>query len=226
MSRWMVWFSISLSCVLSISGDIPAQDAGSGLSIARLKYGGGGDWYSNATSFPNLLAALRDRLETPFPNRESVVEPSDPALAGYPIVYMNGHGTVRFTETEREHLRDYLRRGGFLWADDNYGMDSSFRSEMQQMFPDHPLVELPHDHPIYHYFYSFDTGPPKIHLHDGLPAQGFGIYLDGRLVVFYTYQSDIGDGMESQGVHPEDSAEKHESALQMGINIVLFALSS
>ncbi|HQO33885.1 MAG TPA: DUF4159 domain-containing protein, partial [bacterium] len=127
---------------------------------------------------------------------------------------------------EREHLRDYLRRGGFLWADDNYGMDSSFRSEMQQMFPDHPLVELPHDHPIYHYFYSFDTGPPKIHLHDGLPAQGFGIYLDGRLVVFYTYQSDIGDGMESQGVHPEDSAEKHESALQMGINIVLFALSS
>ncbi|HOE10805.1 MAG TPA: DUF4159 domain-containing protein [bacterium] len=226
MSCRMVWFPISILCFLSMHTDASAQDAGSGLSIARLKYGGGGDWYSNASSLPNLLAALRERLEMTFPKQESVVAPSDPALAGYPILYMNGHGTVRFTEAERERLRDYLHRGGFLWADDNYGMDSSFRSEMQQLFPDHPLVELPHDHPIYHYFYSFDAGPPKIHLHDGLPAQGLGIYLDGRLVVFYTYQCDIGDGMESQGVHPEDPPEKHEAALQMGINIVLFALSS
>jgi hypothetical protein len=210
--------------LLSASQD--SQITGGGLSLTRLKYGGGGDWYSNSTSLPNLLRALRERLELPFPRMESVVEVSDPALFSHPIAYMNGHGTVRFTDAEIEHLREYLRRGGFLWADDNYGMDESFRTEMKRLFPDHPLVEIPHDHPIYHYYYDFDAGPPKIHLHDGLPAQGLGIYVDGRLVVFYTYQCDIGDGLESEGVHPEDKPEKREAALRMAINIVLFALSS
>lgn len=220
---------LNLCILLGASLASVSQDSeffGAGLSIARLKYGGGGDWYSNPTSLPNLLRALRERLRLAFPRTESVVEAPDPALFSHPIVYMNGHGTVRFTEGELEHLREYLRRGGFLWADDNYGMDKSFRAEVKRLFPDHPLMELPHDHPIYHYFYDFNTGPPKIHLHDGLPAQGLGIYVDGRLVVFYTYQCDIGDGLESAGVHSEDTPEKRESALRMAINIVLFALSS
>lgn len=224
---------VSLIALLTISLSLPLnvesqnrEFVGGGLSLARLKYGGGGDWYSNPTSLPNLLEALQDRIGLSFPEEESVVEPSDPALFNYPIVFMNGHGTVRFTETELDHLRQYLQRGGFLWADDNYGMDESFREEMKRLFPDHPLVPLPHDHPIYSYYYDFESGPPKIHLHDGLPAQGLGIHVDGRLVVYYTYQCDIGDGMESEGVHPEDSPEKREAALRMGINVVLFALSS
>ncbi len=210
----------------AFTGAQGADFSGGGLALARLKYGGGGDWYSNPTSLPNLLAALREKLGLTFPEEEAVVEPSDPTLFGYPILYMNGHGTVRFTETELEHLRQYLLRGGFLWADDNYGMDKSFREEMKRLFPDNPLVELPHDHPIYHCYYDFESGPPKIHLHDGLPAQGLGIYVDGRLIVYYTYQCDIGDGMESEGVHPEDSREKREAALRMGVNVVLYALSS
>ena len=229
----MRYVTLSIAWCLCLLLDAPSvsvsQDGefvGAGLSIARLKYGGGGDWYSNPTSLPNLLRALRDRWGLPFPRMESVVEAADPSLFSHPIVYMNGHGTVRFTEADLEHLREYLRRGGFLWADDNYGMDKSFRAEMNRLFPDHPLVELPHDHPIYHYQYDFDSGPPKIHLHDGLPPQGLGIYIDGRLVVFYTYECDIGDGLESEGVHPEDSPEKREAALRMATNIVLFALSS
>ncbi|MFH1742454.1 MAG: DUF4159 domain-containing protein [bacterium] len=229
MRYWTIVSFVGLCSLIQtplLPGSQDAEFSGAGLSIARLKYSGGGDWYSNPTSLPNLLNALHERLDLSFPPTESVVESSDPALFSHPVVYMNGHGTVRFTETEREHLRQYLRRGGFLWADDNYGMDESFRTEMKQLFPDHPLVELPHDHPIYHYHYDFDAGPPKIHLHDGLPAQGLGIYLDGRLVIFYTYQCDIGDGMESEGVHPEDPPQKREAALRMGTNIILFALSS
>jgi len=145
-------------------------------------------------------------------------------LFEYPYVYMTGHGNIHFTENEVKILRTYFAAGGFLHADDNYGMDSSFRREIVKIFPDSPLVELPFDHPIYHSFYEFPDGLPKIHEHDGKPPQGFGIFYENRLIVFYTYECDLGDGWEDPDVH-DDPPEKREQALQMGINIVMYSLT-
>ncbi len=202
------------------------EDAPSGFRVARLKYGGGGDWYSNPSSLPNLAKQLGARTTVPVRNfEEKKVGALDERLFDYPFIYMNGHGTVRFTPEEVERLRTYLLTGGFLFADDNYGMDKSFRTEIKRVFPDKPLVEVPYSHPIYHCFYDFPHGPPKIHEHDGLPAQGLGIFHDGRLVVFYTYQSDIGDGIEDAHVH-NDPPDIRELAMKMAINVVIYALSS
>jgi hypothetical protein len=194
------------------------------FTIARLKYGGGGDWYGNPSSLPNLLAAINERTTIRAAPREATVEITDPELFNYPYLYMTGHGNVRFTNEEITILRNYFAAGGFLHADDNYGMDSSFRREIRKVFPDSPLTELPFDHPIYSSFYTFPEGLPKIHEHDGKPAQGFGIFYDNRLVVFYTYECDLGDGWEDPNVH-NDPPEKHEAALQMGINIVVYNLT-
>ncbi|MBE0433101.1 DUF4159 domain-containing protein [candidate division WOR-3 bacterium] len=195
------------------------------FTIARLKYGGGGDWYANPSSLPNLLAQINERTSIRAAAREAVVEIKDPRLFEHPYLYMTGHGNVRFTDDEVKILRNYFAAGGFLHADDNYGMDSSFRREIVKVFPDSPLVELPFDHPIYHSFYEFTNGLPKIHEHDSKPAQGFGIFYEGRLVVFYTYECDLGDGWEDPDVH-DDPAEKREQALQMGINIVMYYLTN
>ncbi len=194
------------------------------FTIARLKYQGGGDWYSNPSSLPNLLAAINERTNIRAAPREEVVEITDPELFQYPYLYMNGHGNVRFTNEEVKILRSYFAAGGFLHADDNYGMDSSFRREIKKVFPDSPLIELPFDHPIYGSFYDFPNGLPKIHEHDGKPAQGFGIFYENRLVVFYTYECDLGDGWEDADVH-NDPLEKREAALKMGINIVIYSLT-
>lgn len=194
------------------------------FTVARLKYGGGGDWYSNPSSLPNLLEALNTRTNLKVAEKEARVSPMDEDLFLYPYLYMNGHGNVRFSDEEVERLRLYLTHGGFLHADDNYGMDESFRREMKRIFPDKDLVELPFDHPIYHMQYDFNNGPPKIHEHDNKPAQGLGIFHEGRLVVFYTYESDLGDGWEDPEVH-NDPPDKREQALRMGINIVLFAMT-
>jgi len=194
------------------------------FTIARLKYGGGGDWYSNPSSLPNLLKAINERTSIRAAPREVNVEITDPVLFKYPYLYMNGHGNVYFTDEEIKILRTYLASGGFLHADDNYGMDSSFRREIKKVFPDSPLIELPFDHPIYHSFYDFPNGLPKIHEHNGKPAQGFGIFYQNRLVVFYTYECDLGDGWENPDVH-NDPPEKREAALRMGINIVLYYLT-
>jgi hypothetical protein len=194
------------------------------FTIARVKYGGGGDWYSNPTSLPNLLEALNERTTVRAPQREQVVEITDPDLYKYPYLYLNGHGIVRFTDEEVRILRDYFAAGGFLHADDNYGMDSSFRREMKRVFPDSPLIELPSDHAMYHAFYDFPRGLPKIHEHDNKPAQGFGIFYQDRLAVFYTYECDLGDGWEDPDVH-NDPPDKHEAALQMGINIIMYCLT-
>ncbi len=196
------------------------------FTIARLKYSGGGDWYSNPTSLPNLLRELRERINLETDKEESVIPPSDSNLFFYPLLYMNGHGTVRFSEEDVKNLREYFERGGVLWADDNYGMDESFRKEIAKVFPDQPLIELPHDHPVYSMYYTFEKGLPKIHEHDGGPPHLYGIYLDERIVVLYTFNTDIGDGLESEGVHPKDSAETREQAMRMAINIVLYVLSS
>lgn len=194
------------------------------FTIARVKYGGGGDWYSNPTSLPNLLEALNERTTVRAPQRERVIAITDPDLFKHPYLYLNGHGTVRFTDEEVRILRDYFAAGGFLHADDNYGMDSSFRREMKRVFPDSPFIELPTGHPVYHSFYDFPRGLPKIHEHDNKPAQGFGIFYQDRLAVFYTYESDLGDGWEDADVH-QDPADKREAALQMGINIIMYCLT-
>jgi hypothetical protein len=197
----------------------------SGFSIARLKYGGGGDWYSNPSSLPNLLKALKQRTSVAVEvDREARVEIMAEELFDYPMLYMNGHGTVKFTSAEVGRLRRYLTSGGFLWADDNYGMDKSFRQEIGRVFPESPMVELPFSNDIYHMLYDFPNGLPKIHEHDGGPAKGFGIFHEGRLVVFYTFDTDIGDGMEDPDVHG-DPPDKREAAMRTAVNIVLYAMT-
>lgn len=214
-------------CLFCIVAATSAQGQNDGaLTIARLKYGGGGDWYSNPTSLPNLLRELKTRLNLQTTVEEAVVSPSDPALFSSPLLYMNGHGTVLFSNQDVRQLQTYFERGGFLWADDNYGMDQSFRREIAKIFPNTPLVEIPYDHPVFSIYYPFEQGLPKIHEHDGGPPHLLGIFHEGRLVILYTFNTDIGDGLESEGVHPEDSPQVRESAMKMAVNIVLYALSN
>ena len=193
------------------------------MTIGRLHYEGGGDWYANPSSLTNLLSALRGRTRLRVAAEERVVTLKDDELWNVPYIYMTGHGNVRWNDQDLRVLRRYLEQGGFLHADDNYGMDASIRRELGRLFPDRPLVEVPLDHPIYHVVYRFPKGIPKIHLHDGKPAQGFGIFLDGRLAVYYSYQSDLGDGWEDPQVH-DDPPEKRESALRMGVNLFAYAV--
>lgn len=209
--------------LLAMPSDLPAADEDL-FVIARLKYRGGGDWYSNPSSLPNLLRALRERSGIPTAEKDVAVEILDEDLFGYPFLYMTGHGRVRFSSAEAARLRRYLEAGGFLWADDNYGMDEYFRSEIRKVFPEAELVELPFSHEIYHSAYDFPSGLPKIHEHHGGPPHGYGILNEGRLVVFYSFNTDIGDGMEDPDVH-RDAPEKREQAIRMGINIVTYALS-
>lgn len=193
------------------------------FTIARVKYGGGGDWYSNPTSIPNLLSFLSKRTGVLTTKEETVVELSSQRLFSYPYLYLNGHGNIRFTEREVQQLRRYFEVGGFLHADDNYGMDVSFRKEMKRVLPNSEFVELQFNHPIYNSHFKFTNGPPKIHEHDGKPAQGLSLFLDGKMVVFYTYQSDLGDGWEDEDVH-SDPPDVREDALKMGSNIVIWRL--
>jgi hypothetical protein len=203
-----------------------APDSGAAAPLAtigRLHYDGGGDWYANPSSLPNLLEAIRTRTTLRVAAREKVVTLSDDALWGIPYIYMTGHGNVHWSDHDLAVLRRYLGQGGFLHVDDNYGMDHSIRRELARLFPDHPLVEVPLTHPIYHLIYDFPQGIPKIHEHDGLPAQGFGIFLGGRLVVYYSYQSDLGNGWEDTEVY-HDPPAKHEAALRMGVNLFAYAV--
>jgi hypothetical protein len=193
------------------------------LTIGRLHYEGGGDWYANPSSLPNLLKALKTRTSLRVATTEKVVTLSDDDLWTVPYLYMTGHGNVHWGDHDLATLRRYLEQGGFLHADDNYGMDASIRRELGRLFPDHPLLEVPLDHPIYHLVYDFPKGLPKIHEHDKKPAQGFGIFLDGRLAVYYTYQSDLGDGWEDPQVH-QDPSETRESAIRMGVNLFTYAV--
>lgn len=195
------------------------------FGIARLKYGGGGDWYEDRTSMGNLLRALRERTSIPVAgDHEAVVEPGSPQLFQYPFVFACGHGNMKFTPDEVENLRRYLLNGGFLWVDDDFGIDPSFRREMKRVFPDSPIVELPFDHPIFHGLHDFPQGLPKIHEHSGGPAQAFGIVAGGRLAVFYSFDCDLGDGLEDEEVH-HDPPEKRDAAMRMGLNIVHYALT-
>lgn len=194
------------------------------LTIAQVQYDGGGDWYANPSALPNLLAAIRERTDIPVEERPVNVRLTDPNLWDYPYLYITGHGNIRLSDREVEILRRYLTTGGFLHADDNYGLDESFRREIKRVFPDAELVELPVDHQVYRVFYEFEDGLPKIHEHDGKPAQGFGIFHGGRLVVYYSYESDLGNGWENQETHG-DPPEIREQALRMGVNLFLYALA-
>ena len=194
------------------------------FTIARLKYGGGGDWYTDPSSLPNLLKFVKENTPVNASLDEYRVSVMDRELFSYPYLYMTGHGNIRFSDEEVLRLRQYFMAGGFLHADDCYGMDKSFRREMRRIFPDNELVELPFSHPIYHCFFDFPNGLPKIHEHNGKPAQGLGIFYHNRLVVFYSYETDLGDGWEDEEVH-HDPPEKHEAALKMGANIIIYALN-
>lgn len=189
--------------------------------IALLKYGGGGDWYVNPTSLPNLIQFCNAEIGTKIAEKPVTVTPGSVELFDYPFVHMTGHGNVYFDANEVENLRNYLTSGGFLHIDDNYGMDRYVRKEIQKLFPNKEMKELPADHPIFHAFFKFPNGLPKIHEHDGLPPQAFGIYEEDRLVLLYTYESDLGNGWENQEVH-NDPPEVRLKALQMGANIIKY----
>jgi hypothetical protein len=195
------------------------------MTVARLQYDGGGDWYANPSSLPNLLAAIRERTSLRVDRVEARVRLTDDQLWDYPFLHMTGHGNVTLSDTEVARLRQYLLRGGFLHASDNYGMDEHFRREIARVFPDRPLVDVPLSHPVYSIVYPFPQGLPKIHEHDGKPPRGLGIFVGQRLAVFYDYECDLGNGWEDPSVH-NDPPALHEAALRMGINLFTYAVTS
>ena len=203
----------------------PARVSAPILTVARLQYDGGGDWYANPSSLPNLLAAIRQRTSLQVDKTEARVTLMDDKLWDYPFIHATGHGNIHFSDAEVLRLREYLQRGGFLHVDDNYGLDESFRREIKRVFPDRPLVDVPLTHPIYHIVYDFPKGLPKIHEHDGLPARGFGIFLGDRLAVYYSFSSDLGNGWEDAEVY-HDPPALHEAALRMGVNLFVYAVTS
>ena len=189
--------------------------------IALLKYNGGGDWYANPTSLTNLVDFCNKNLKTNINPEYATVDVGSAEIFNYPFLDMTGHGNVIFNDQEVLNLRNYLIAGGFLHISDNYGIDKFIRPQMKKVFPELEFVELPFDYPIYHQKYNFPNGLPKIHEHDGKPPQGFGLLWEGRLVCFYDYECDLGDGWEDPEVH-KDSPEKRLKALQMGANIVQY----
>jgi Domain of unknown function (DUF4159) len=195
------------------------------VKIARLKYNGGGDWYANKTALPNLLEFTNRELNASFQLEEEVVDAGSSDLFLYPYVYMTGHGNVVFNELEASNLRKYLLAGGFLHVDDNYGMDKFIRLELKKVFPELELVELPYNHAVYQQKFSFPKGLPKIHEHDGKPSQGFGLIYEGRLVVFYSYECDLGNGWEDQRIHNDPEVKRLE-ALKMGANLLSYCLTN
>jgi len=205
-----------------ISFSIPVF--GQNFTIARIHYSGGGDWYSDPSSLPNLLKFVSENTHISVEDEEVRIRPADQNFFNYPYLYLTGHGNVRFSEEEITKLRGTLLRGAFLHADDNYGMDASFREEMKRIFPNKDLVELPYDHPVFHVFYDFPSGLPKIHEHDGNPPQALGLFDENRLMVLYTFECDLGDGWEDPEVH-NDPEEIRLKALQMGVNIIYYSMT-
>lgn len=193
--------------------------------VAVLKYKGGGDWYANPTALPNLVEFCNKSIGTNIDKSVETVEVGSADLYNYPFVHMTGHGNVVFTNDDIENLRNYLRGGGFLHIDDNYGMDKFIRTELKKVFPSNDLIELPVNHPIFNQTFKFPHGLPKIHEHDDKPSQAFGIFIEDRMVCLYTFESDLGDGWEDEEVHG-DSAEKRKEALQMGANIIEFVFNA
>ena len=203
---------------------VGAAPNGPRLAIARLQYEGG-DWYGNPSSLPNLIAAINDRTSLKVEKTEGRVTLMDDRLWDYAFLHVTGHGDMRFSDAEIDRLRQYLLRGGFLHVSDNYGLDPNFRREIARVFPDRPLVDVPLTHPIYHLVYDLPKGVPKVHEHDGKPARGLGVFIGDRLAVFYDFSADLGNGWEDPGTY-NDPPDLHEAALQMGVNLFVYAVTS
>ena len=228
----LVPFVATLLVVGSAAGQAPAQTQGQrpdltgGFTIARLKYTGGGDWYSDESSLRNLLRTLRERGDIRVSHdKEAVVTATDPELWNFPMLFMTGHGNVKLNDDELKALRAYLDQGGFLWADDNFGLDPSFRALMQRLYPESPLTELPFTHPIFKAPYPFPSGAPKVHEHDGGPARVFAVLHNGRIVVLYTFDCDIGNGTEDAGIY-DDPPAKRDAAMRFAVNIATYAVTN
>jgi hypothetical protein len=211
---------LSLIIIVGLVSFSPAPT----YQIALLKYSGGGDWYANLeTSLPNLIQFCNTNLKTNIQSEQAIVEVGSPDIFNYPFVHITGHGNIVLNTNEIENLRNYLIGGGFLHISDNYGMDKFIRVQMKKVFPELEFIELPFSHPVYHQKYDFANGLPKIHEHESKAPQGFGLIYEGRLVCFYDYECDLGDGWESFEVH-KDSPETHQKALKMGANLIQYAL--
>ncbi|MBI5323915.1 MAG: DUF4159 domain-containing protein [Ignavibacteriae bacterium] len=202
-----------------------AQKTESKFRIARVKYSGGGDWYNDQTSEPNLLKFIAQNTNLPIDPIYEFVDLASDNLFAYPLIYLTGHGNVNFTNTESEKLRAYLENGGFLYIDDDYGLDEFIRKEMKKVFPEQDFVELPFSHKIYSCHFKFPKGLPKIHEHNDKPPQGFGLFCNGRLSVFYTFESNLGDGWVDQDIY-KDPQEIRDAAFKMGTNVVVWALTN
>ncbi len=217
MKKILLWLALMIAV-----GSYAQQ---SSVQIALLKYNGGGDWYANPTSLPNLVKFCNQQLGTNINPEIATVDIGSPEIFNYPFVHITGHGNIILSPQEVENLRNYLIAGGFLEISDNYGIDKYIRREMKKVFPETDFVELPFNHPIYHQKFDFPNGLPKIHKHNGKPPQGFGIIYNGRLVVFYDYECDLGDGWEDPSVH-NDPQYKHIEALKMGANIINYVFTN
>lgn len=211
--KYLIYIGLFLSWNLSISQE-----------IALLKYNGGGDWYANPTSLPNLIKFSNAKINTQIKNKPATVSPGSSDIFSYPFIHMTGHGNVVFSEQEMQNLRNYLESGGFLHIDDNYGMDPYIRGQIKKMFPSIPLLELPATHPIFQGPFSFPNGLPKIHEHDNKRPQAFAIIINNKVALLYTYECDLGDGWEDPEVH-NDPPEVREKALKMGANILNYAFT-
>lgn len=218
MKNWRL-ILLALGVVLLSSHSAPSY------KLARLKYNGGGDWYADRTALVNLITFCNKNLSTNFDSPEDIVEVGSTAIFNYPFIYMTGHGNVTFSEQEAANLRNYLIGGGFLHIDDNYGLDRFARREMKKVFPELSFTEIMAGHPLYNQKFFFPGGLPKIHEHDGKRAQGFGLFYKGRLVCFYTYESDLGNGWEDYGTYPGDSEATRLKALRMGANLIQYVLT-
>jgi hypothetical protein len=214
---------IRLPAGTKVTEDAAFNPNPSAIKVARLHYSGGGDWYWGSSAIPNFLKYVRDNTDYPVDTIERVVSVMDPDLFKYPFLFATGHGAISFSEEEKERLRQYLISGGFLFVNDSYGMESHFKKELVALFPERQPVELPFDHQIYHSFYDFPNGPPKIHEHDDKPPRAYSVVLNGRVVVYFLVESDVGDGWEDAQVH-NDPEEKRTQAFKMGLNILTYAL--
>ena len=211
---------ITIGVILLLTNIILGQE----FSIARVNYGGGGDWYCDPSSIPNILSYLTKNTSIKAAHDEYRIKLTTKEMRGHPYLYMTGHGNIRLTDEEIIDLREYLLGGGFLHTDDNYRLNTSFRREMKKVFPDRDFVELPHDHAVFHSYFDMPNGLPKIHEHDGKPPQLFALYNEDRIMVIYSFESDLGDGWEDEEVH-NAPPELRTAALQMGVNIIYFSLT-
>ena len=222
--RYSIFITIVIIFIVAEVAVSQIPKLNSAFKIARLKYSGGGDWYNDPNEEVNLLNYVRQNSIIDVNPVYEFVEITDDKFFTYPFIFMTGHGNIVFTDFEAKRLRTYLENGGFLYADDDYGMDKAFRREIKKIYPEQNLIEIPYSFGLYHCHFDFPNGPPKIHEHDGKPAQGFGLFHNGRLVLYYTYESNPSDGWNDPEVHG-DTRQKHEDALRFGTNLIVWALT-